>query len=89
MQEPYSQSQEGNVIKRSFSKNIDEMELIWHKDETDRLISVDNTSGWQFQFDNETPFELTMGLSFFITKGRIHRVIRGNSDLELTITELG
>jgi len=88
MLEPYSETREGNVIKRSFSKHTEEMDLIWHTDEKDRLIHINNASGWQFQFDNETPFELTEGLSFFITKGRIHRVIKGNSDLELTITEL-
>tara|TARA_R110000851_G_scaffold94758_2_gene205751 strand:+ start:3151 stop:3417 length:267 start_codon:yes stop_codon:yes gene_type:complete len=86
---PFEETRKGNVIQRTFSSKTPEMDLIWHRDEKDRLVTVDNTSGWQFQFDNEIPFELTKGLNFFIVKERVHRVIKGNSDLILTITELG
>ena len=39
------------------------------------------------QFDNELPFELVKGDRIFITKHRIHRVHKGETDLKIRINK--
>ena len=70
---------------RTFSKNVDPMDLIWHMDDEDRNIEVLEGKGWQFQRDNELPLALSEGVRIFIPKGQIHRVIKGSTDLKLKI----
>ena len=70
---------------RTFSKDVDPMDLIWHMDDEDRTITILEGSGWQFQRDNELPLELTEGDSIFIPRHQIHRVIKGKTDLKISI----
>ena len=70
---------------RIFSKDVDPMSLIWHTDQEDRTVTVLEGKGWQFQQDNELPLALTKGDNIFISKGQIHRVIKGSTDLKLKI----
>ena len=70
---------------RIFSKDVDEMSLIWHTDQEDRTVTVLEGKGWQFQRDNELPLSLTEGVRIFIPKGQIHRVIKGSTDLKVKI----
>ena len=55
----------GNI--RTFSKDVDPMELVWHQDSEDRDIEVLEGKGWELQMDNELPFELVKGDRIFIT----------------------
>lgn len=84
---PYEEVRTDNVIYREFDENIDNHELVWHRDKRDRKVKVINGKGWKFQFDNEIPFELTNGIEFFVEKERFHRVIKGNDTLEIEIIE--
>ena len=43
----------GNI--RTFSKDVNKLELVWHQDAEDRDIEVLEGEGWQMQFDNELP----------------------------------
>ena len=70
---------------RTFSKNVDPMELVWHQDAEDREIEILEGKGWKLQMDNELPFELVRGDHIFITEGRIHRVLKGTTDLKIKI----
>ena len=70
---------------RTFSKDVDEMSLIWHTDQEDRTVTVLEGKGWQFQRDNELPLVLKEGVRIFIPKGQIHRIIKGSTDLKLKI----
>ena len=70
---------------RTFSKDVDEMSLIWHTDQEDRTVTVLEGKGWQFQRDNELPLALSEGDNIFIPKGQIHRIIKGQTDLKLKI----
>ena len=36
---------------RTFSADVDEMDLIWHADKENRIITVIEGNGWKFQFD--------------------------------------
>lgn len=82
---PYAQIRENNVIVRTFSQNIDEDELVWHRDEKDREVTVLQQTDWQFQFDNELPQLLKDVI--FIPKNTYHRVIKGTGELNLQILE--
>ena len=68
---------------RTFSKDVDEMELIWHTDNEDRDIEVLEGEGWQFQRDNELPLVLKEGDRIFIPRHQVHRVIKGETDLKI------
>ena len=70
---------------RTFPADVDEMDLIWHADKENRIITVIKGSGWKFQFDEELPIEMTEGLSISIFKGRIHRVIKGHGQLKIEL----
>ena len=72
---------------RTFSKDVDPMDLIWHMDDEDRNIEILEGKGWKFQFDNELPIDLKPGDILYIKKDRIHRVIKGNSNLTIKIEE--
>ena len=70
---------------RTFSAGVDEMDLIWHADKENRIITVLEGNGWKFQFDEELPIEMTKGKSISILKGVIHRVIKGNGPLVIKL----
>ena len=73
-------------IIREFGQNIDPIELMWHRDNEDRVVEVLTAgNGWQFQYDEELPFEMTDGLGFPVMKGQIHRVIKGLGPLKIEL----
>jgi len=74
-----------NIFIRTFSMDVDEMDLIWHTDKENRFIRVLEGNGWQFQYDEELPFEMTDGLGFPVMKGQIHRVIKGLGPLKIEL----
>lgn len=82
---PYSQKEESNFIIRTFSQDIDENELVWHRDRKDREVRVLNETDWMFQFDNELP--QIMKDVIFIPKNTYHRVIKGTNNLNISILE--
>ena len=73
----------GNI--RTFSKDVDPMELVWHQDKEDRTIVVIDGEGWAIQKDNQLPLELTEGDHIFIREGEVHRVHKGTTDLRIKI----
>lgn len=77
-----------NSFIREFKIDVDNNELVWHRDKRDRIVKVLSDSDWQFQFDNQLPFTLVKGTEFKITKEVYHRVIKnGDTDLIIKITE--
>ena len=70
---------------RTFSKDVDPMDLIWHMDDEDRNIEILEGKGWKFQFDNELPLSLVKGDHIFIKRHRIHRIHKGTTDLKIRI----
>ena len=83
---PFEEEQiDSHIFIRTFSADVDEMELIWHEDRENRVINVLEGNGWKFQFDEELPIEMTEGLSISIEKGKLHRVIKGNGPLKIEL----
>ena len=73
-----------NFIRTS-SKDVDEMDLIWHADKENRIITILEGNGWKFQFDEELPIEMEDGINITIPKGVIHRVIKGKGPLKIKV----
>lgn len=85
---PYTDHTTGQIVIREFDANMDPMELIWHEDQEDRIVEVLTGNGWQFQFDEDIPFEMVTGDKIDIPKGFLHRVIKGRGNLRVRITKL-
>jgi hypothetical protein len=84
---PYKEEKQGNIIRRTFSHDVSENELVWHRDHEDRVVLPLNENDWMVQFDNELPTKLMVGEEYFIPKNVYHRVIKGSGDLMVEIIE--
>lgn len=73
-------------IIREFNDDIDIIELMWHRDNEDRLVEALHDTDWQVQIDNELPTSLNKPI--FIPKHQYHRVIKGNGKLRVKINKL-
>ena len=71
-----------------FEPNVNESELVWHRDKQDRKVSVVKGKGWKFQMDNDLPIEITKGLKLFIPEGEYHRILKGTGDLKVRVRKL-
>jgi hypothetical protein len=70
-------------IIREFNETIDPIELMWHRDDENRLVEAIEHTDWQLQLDNELP--LSMNMPIFIPRHAWHRVIKGTEKLKLKI----
>ena len=85
---PYKDIEIGdNYVIREFDENIDPIELMWHRDNGDRVVEVLNTTDWGFQYDNQLPIILKENVSLKIARHDWHRVIKGTGNLRLKITK--
>jgi len=65
----------------------DSHEYIWHMDKKNRSIQVLEGEGWQFQMDNELPISINRYSKFEIPKMVYHRIIPGETQLRIIISE--
>ena len=84
---PYQQVTQDNIKTRKFTLDVDSEELVWHRDEKDRHVTILEGEGWGFQLDNELPLELKKGDCIFIPNQAYHRIIKGTTDLVIQIQE--
>jgi quercetin dioxygenase-like cupin family protein len=75
-------------FERTFPSDVQESELVWHRDYATRKITVVQGDGWQFQLDNQMPQMIQPGDSWCVPAGVYHRIIRGCDDLVLSIQEI-
>ena len=73
---------------RTFEEDINELDLIWHRDTVDRKVMVMEGKRWKLQMDNQLPFVMEKGVLYDIPKMVYHRVIKGNGQLRLKIWDL-
>jgi hypothetical protein len=85
---PFSQIEKDGKKIRTFKKDVDTEELVWHRDREDRLVEVLGGSNWELQLDNELPKKMKPGDTFIIPEGVYHRVKKGDEDLKIAITFL-
>jgi hypothetical protein len=72
-----------DYILREFSKDVDPIELKWHRDKEDRIVEIVGKTDWKVQIENQLPTSLNE--SVFIPKGEWHRLVKGNGKLVLKI----
>ena len=82
---PYQELRTFDTILRKFKEDVDEHELVWHRDRRDRKVEVLNQTNWMVQLENEIPQQLKE--TIFIPKNTYHRLIKGAGDLDLRILE--
>ena len=70
---------------RGFSQSVSQSDLVWHRDRENRTIIVVEGRGWQFQRDNCLPELIREGDRITVSAGEYHRLIKGDSDLIVTI----
>ena len=87
MEKPYTDLEvTDEYIIREFGSDIDPIELMWHRDNEDRMVEVlECGEGWGFQFDDGLPFDLEPNTSIFILRHDWHRVVKGEGTLLLKI----
>jgi len=72
-----------SYIIREFDENIDPIELLWHRDDEDRVVEIIGETDWKLQLDDELPTSLNKLI--FIPRHKWHRVIKGDDNLKLKI----
>ena len=82
---PYQETQQGEITVRTFKKDVQDNELVWHRDKEDREVRVVKGSGWQFQREDHLPIIIKEGDIIQIKKKEWHRIIKGRTDLILEI----
>lgn len=85
--QPYRENRKGYVIDRIFDSNVNEAELIWHRDKEDRIVLPLNENNWYLQMDNELPVKLNINEEYYIPNNVYHRVIKGTDELRVQIIE--
>jgi hypothetical protein len=70
-------------IIREFDENIDPVELMWHRDNEDRIVEALESTDWLVQLDDSLPIMLDKPI--FIPKHVYHRTIKGTGPLLVKI----
>ena len=70
-------------IIREFSEDIDPIELLWHRDNEDRIVEIQGKTDWKFQLEDNLPTSINKPI--FIPRGMYHRVIKGAGNLKVKI----
>jgi len=83
---PFKEHTQDGYHIRTFSEKVDNEELMWHRDEEDRIVESIGSTDWMIQLDDRLPQTLTEKV--FIPKEVYHRVIKGNGDLTVKVKKL-
>ena len=77
-----------SATHRVFDQEVEEEDLVWHRDRKKRKIEVLESGNWKLQLDNNRPILLEKGMTYTIPKMVYHRVIKGQYDLVLRIQDV-
>ena len=83
----FSQNIIDGYIFRTFSSDIEEDKLYWHKDKENRILFVIDGIGWKLQMDDELPISLVKNGIYSVPKETFHRLHKGETSLVLKIKE--
>ena len=81
----YQETQQGEITVRIFKKDVQDNELVWHRDREDREVRVVKGRGWKFQREDHLPILIKEGDIIQIKKEEWHRIIKGRTDLIVEI----
>jgi len=71
---------------RTFLQEVDEFELVWHRDRENRIVTTLSETDWKFQFENELPIKIEGEI--YIPKNKFHRLIKGTGDIKLRVKKI-
>lgn len=71
---------------RTFSKDINPIELKWHMDSETRIIKAVHETDWKIQLENKLPISINDPV--IIRHGAWHRLIMGTGNLKLQIVKI-
>lgn len=84
---PYADHQiSESEILRTFDETIDPIELMWHRDDEDRIVEAIGKTDWLIQLEDELPREMKGRIN--IPRHEWHRLIKGTADLTVKIKKL-
>ena len=84
---PYTETQaEDQIFTRIFSEDIDPIELMWHRDDEDRVIESIGQTDWLIQLEDSLPREIVGKIN--IPRHEWHRLIKGTDNLTVKITKM-
>lgn len=83
---PFKEKIKDGYHIRTFKEDVEDSELVWHRDKEDRIVESVGKTNWMIQMDNEVP-KIIEG-EFFIPKNTYHRVIKGDGDLTVKVKKL-
>jgi hypothetical protein len=83
---PFKEHIKNGYHIRTFSEDIKEDELVWHRDKEDRIVESVGDTNWEIQLDNKLPKSLTE--TIYIPKETYHRVIKGSGELIVKVKKL-
>lgn len=84
---PFTETRLGDARVRVFSAETDPDELVWHRDDEDRVVRVIESDGWYFQRDGELPEKMKAGDVIHVRRHEWHRVVmRKPTNLVVEIT---
>jgi len=86
MEYPFQEEKVDGRYHRFFSQNLDNGDLVWHRDQEDRTIQSITETNWLIQLDNELPQSINEEV--FIPQGVWHRLIKGKGDLSIIVNKL-
>lgn len=81
---PYSDQGVGEQeVIRTFDESIDPVELMWHRDDEDRLIEPLEETDWLIQIEDSLPKIFSEQIE--IRRHEWHRLIKGTGQLTVRI----
>jgi len=84
---PYSDRAVGEQeVIRTFDESIDPIELMWHRDDEDRLVEAVSETDWMIQIEDQLPTAFTEPV--LIPRHEWHRVIKGSGNLTVRIKKV-
>lgn len=82
---PFVSCETKNGFIRTFFSDTCSSSLVWHRDKQDRTVTVLNGEGWFFQFEDQLPFELKKGMTFFIENNTFHRILKAEDSTNIEV----
>lgn len=74
-----------DCIIRTFKENINELDLVWHRDKQDRIVEAISADEWYLQYDNMLPIKIQKNIKYKIEKNIYHRLIKKSGQLKIKI----
>jgi len=79
----YEELKKEDFYIRTFDENIDQNDLVWHRDLEDRTIIPIENEDWMIQIDEKLPIKIENEI--FIPKTIFHRLIKGKGSLKIKL----